>query len=133
LVALHAGKDVADEARLALLILAVEDLNRAVGFYRAAFGWFQAVDDALYADFALPGDQRLGLYARSGFERNIGQAPVPCRAATSPARRSPAMPTISPPLCVWKELGLGRSVHERSELGARRLRTSPTRMATSWC
>jgi predicted enzyme related to lactoylglutathione lyase len=66
---------MADEARLALLILAVEDLDRAVGFYRAAFGWFQTVDDAVYAEFALPGDQRLGLYARAGFERNTGQAP----------------------------------------------------------
>lgn len=65
---------MADEARLALLILAVEDLNRAVGFYRAAFGWFQTVDDAIYAEFALPGDQRLGLYARASFERTIGQA-----------------------------------------------------------
>jgi predicted enzyme related to lactoylglutathione lyase len=63
---------MADEARLALLILAVEDLNRAVAFYRAAFGWFQTVDDAIYAEFALPGNQRLGLYARASFGRNTG-------------------------------------------------------------
>jgi predicted enzyme related to lactoylglutathione lyase len=69
------GKYMADEVRLALLILAVEDLNRAIGFYRAAVGWVQTVDDAIYAEFALPGDQRLGLDARAGFERNIGQAP----------------------------------------------------------
>jgi predicted enzyme related to lactoylglutathione lyase len=68
-------KDMATEARLALLILAVEDLGRAVGFYRAAFGWVQTVDDELYAEFALPGDQRLGLYAHAGFKGNIGQAP----------------------------------------------------------
>src|SRR4029453_16889639 len=68
-------KYMADEARLALLILAVEDLNRAVGFYRAAFGWVQTVDDTVYAEFALPGEARLGLYARAGFERNIGHAP----------------------------------------------------------
>jgi predicted enzyme related to lactoylglutathione lyase len=66
---------MADEARLALLILAVEDLNRAVAFYRAAFGWSQTVDDAIYAEFALPGNQRLGLYARASFGRNTGQAP----------------------------------------------------------
>lgn len=67
---------MANEARLTLLILAVEDLIRAVRFYRAAFGWVQTVDDAIYAEFALPGDQRLGLYARAGFERNVGQAPL---------------------------------------------------------
>jgi predicted enzyme related to lactoylglutathione lyase len=58
------------------LILAVEDLIRAVRFYRAAFGWVQTVDGAIYAEFALPDDQRLGLYARAGFERNVGQAPL---------------------------------------------------------
>jgi predicted enzyme related to lactoylglutathione lyase len=35
----------------------------------------QAVDDAIYAEFALPGEVRLGLYARAGFERTVGQAP----------------------------------------------------------
>lgn len=69
------GKYIADEARLTLLILAVEDLIQAVRFYRTAFGWVQTVDDVIYAEFALPGDQRLGLYARAGFERNVGQAP----------------------------------------------------------
>jgi predicted enzyme related to lactoylglutathione lyase len=66
---------MADEVRLALLILAVEDLNQAVGFYRAAFEWAQTVDDAIYAELVLPGEVRLGLYARAGFERNTGQAP----------------------------------------------------------
>ena len=67
---------MADEARLTLLILAVEDLIRAVHFYRAAFGWVQTVDDAIYAEFMLPGGQRLGLYARAGFERNVGRVPL---------------------------------------------------------
>src|SRR5690242_10210627 len=66
---------MADEARLALLILAVVDLNQAAGFYRAAFGWAQTADEAVYAELALPGEARLGLYARAGFERTIGQAP----------------------------------------------------------
>jgi predicted enzyme related to lactoylglutathione lyase len=62
--------------RLALIILAVRDLSRAVTFYRAAFGWAQTVDVPVYAEFALPGSLRLGLYQREGFGRNTGQLPM---------------------------------------------------------
>jgi predicted enzyme related to lactoylglutathione lyase len=65
-----------NEARLTLLILAVEDVIQATRFYRAAFGWSQTVNESNYAEFALPGDQRLGLYARAGFARNVGQPPL---------------------------------------------------------
>ncbi|HEY7094014.1 MAG TPA: VOC family protein [Ktedonobacterales bacterium] len=67
---------MAEEARLALVILAVEELKRAAAFYRAAFGWTQTVDEAVYAEFALPGAVRLGLYTHVGFGRNAGQAPL---------------------------------------------------------
>ncbi|HEY7022618.1 MAG TPA: VOC family protein [Ktedonobacterales bacterium] len=67
---------MAEETRLTLVILAVEDLRRAVAFYRAAFRWPQTVDEAVYAEFALPGAVRLGLYTHAGFERNTGQAPL---------------------------------------------------------
>lgn len=67
---------MAEEARLTLVILAVEEVKRAVSFYRAAFGWPQTVDESVYAEFALPGAMRLGLYTHAGFERNIGQAPL---------------------------------------------------------
>jgi catechol 2,3-dioxygenase-like lactoylglutathione lyase family enzyme len=63
------------DARPALIILAVSDLPRAVQFYRTAFGWPQEVDVPVYAEFAMPGDQRLGLYERVAFGRNTGQAP----------------------------------------------------------
>ena len=66
---------MAAEVRLTLLILAVEDLSRAVNFYRAAFAWIQTVNETVYAEFALPGSQRLGLYARTSFGKNIGQVP----------------------------------------------------------
>jgi catechol 2,3-dioxygenase-like lactoylglutathione lyase family enzyme len=63
------------DARLALIILAVSDLPRAVTFYSAAFGWPQVVDVPVYAEFTLPGGQRLGLYQREGFGVNTGQVP----------------------------------------------------------
>jgi uncharacterized protein len=67
---------MAEEARLTLVILAVEELRRAVSFYRAAFGWTQTVDEAVYAEFALSGAVRLGLYTHADFARNTGQAPL---------------------------------------------------------
>lgn len=63
------------EIRLALVILAVADVPRAVRFYRAAFGWEQTVDVPVYAELALPGGMRLGLYAREPFGANTGQVP----------------------------------------------------------
>ncbi len=63
-------------ARHVLTILAVEDLPRAVTFYRGAFGWEHLVDVPVYAEFALPGGMRLGLYERKGFGRNTGQTPA---------------------------------------------------------
>lgn len=63
-------------ARLALVILAVGDLPRAVAFYRGAFGWPQPVAAPTYAEFQLPAGMRLGLYARAGFGANTGQEPV---------------------------------------------------------
>jgi catechol 2,3-dioxygenase-like lactoylglutathione lyase family enzyme len=63
--------------RLGLVILAVDDLARAVGFYRGAFGWPQVVDAPVYAELVLPGDLRLGLYQREAFARNTGQQSTP--------------------------------------------------------
>ena len=61
--------------RLALLILAVGDLEQAASFYREAFAWPQIVDTNVYVEFELPDKQRFGLYQREGFGVNIGQAP----------------------------------------------------------
>lgn len=63
-------------ARHVLTILAVEDLPRAKAFYATAFGWPQAVDVPVYAEFQLPAGMRLGLYERVGFGRNTGQLPA---------------------------------------------------------
>lgn len=68
---MHAGPT------LSLVVLAVADLPRAVAFYRRAFGWGQRVDAPVYAELALPGGMRLGLYQREAFARNTGQAPSP--------------------------------------------------------
>ena len=66
---------IAQQARHTLTILAVEELAGAVRFYTTAFGWPQVVDVPVYAEFALPGGMRLGLYQRQGFGRNTGQLP----------------------------------------------------------
>src|SRR5688572_22857543 len=63
-------------ATLVLVVLAVEDLARAVGFYRAAFGWAQLVGAPTYAELAAPNGMRLGLYEREGFGRNTGRVPA---------------------------------------------------------
>ena len=63
-------------ARHALTILAVEDLQRAVDFYEAAFGWPRIVSTPVYVELSLPAAMRLGLYQREGFARNTGQPPV---------------------------------------------------------
>jgi catechol 2,3-dioxygenase-like lactoylglutathione lyase family enzyme len=59
-----------------LTILAVDDVARATAFYRDAFGWPETVAVPIYAELALPGGMRLGLYARDGFARNTGRAPA---------------------------------------------------------
>jgi catechol 2,3-dioxygenase-like lactoylglutathione lyase family enzyme len=63
-------------ARHVLTILAVADLPRAVRFYRKAFGWPRAVDTPVYTEFELPDGNRLGLYRREGFGRNVGRLPA---------------------------------------------------------
>jgi catechol 2,3-dioxygenase-like lactoylglutathione lyase family enzyme len=63
-------------ARLALVILAVGDPARAVRFYQEAFGWPQHIAANVYAEFALPDGQRLGLYDRAAFARNTGEPPA---------------------------------------------------------
>ncbi|HZK78486.1 MAG TPA: VOC family protein, partial [Gemmatimonadaceae bacterium] len=65
------------DARLALVILAVEDLPRSIAFYRAVLGWTQPVDTPVYAELASPNGMRLGLYDRRSFGINIGQVPAP--------------------------------------------------------
>jgi catechol 2,3-dioxygenase-like lactoylglutathione lyase family enzyme len=64
-------------ARLGLVILAVEDVSRAAGFYRDAFGWPATAETPVYVEFALPHGLRLGLYERHAFAKNPGAAPAP--------------------------------------------------------
>jgi catechol 2,3-dioxygenase-like lactoylglutathione lyase family enzyme len=63
------------QVRHVLTILAVRDLQRAVELYRS-FGWEQVVEEAVYAEYLLPGGMRLGLYQRTGFGKNIGMEPI---------------------------------------------------------
>lgn len=67
---------VKSKLSLALIILAVSDLQRSLGFYRRVFDWQEAVNTPGYVEFQLPNDLRLGLYLREGFARNVGQMPL---------------------------------------------------------
>ncbi len=71
--------------QLSLVILAVDDVQRAVRFYQQTFGWAQIVDAAVYAELELPAGMRLGLYLRDGFVRNTGEpvAAAPPRGTTA--------------------------------------------------
>jgi len=70
------------EARLSLVILAVEDRMLSLTFYREAFGWPLAEDAPAYAELAVPNGMRLGIYDRRGFGKNIGQQPRPTGGVT---------------------------------------------------
>lgn len=66
----------ADTAQLAVLVLAVPDVERAAQFYEAAFGWSVLVREANYVELALPNAMRLGLYRSQGFSLHTKQAPL---------------------------------------------------------
>jgi predicted enzyme related to lactoylglutathione lyase len=66
---------MAERPRLALVILAVPELDPARDFYSRAFGWPITVEAPVYAELALPRGLRLGLYAREGFGKNVGAVP----------------------------------------------------------
>lgn len=63
-------------ARHALTILAVTDLDAATRFYDASFGWTATVRVPVYVEYALPESMRFGLYAREAFGENTGRVPV---------------------------------------------------------
>ncbi len=56
-----------------LTIVAVEELDRSVAFYRAGFGLTPRVETPVYVELALPGGRGLGLYQRDGYARNTGR------------------------------------------------------------
>ena len=66
--------------QLAIVILAVENVERALAFYRLAFGWAPSVDTPVYAELEVDATLKVGLYQRAGFARNIGQLPPPAAA-----------------------------------------------------
>lgn len=56
--------------RLQTILLAVEHVERAATFYRAAFGWETSIDLPVIVDFQVPGGGSLSVYKREGFNRN---------------------------------------------------------------
>ena len=70
--------------RLEIVILAVDDLARAVEFYRKVFDWPVVVSAPAYVELAA-GSLHVGLYDRVGFGRNIGIEPA-IHAQGTPSR-----------------------------------------------
>jgi catechol 2,3-dioxygenase-like lactoylglutathione lyase family enzyme len=68
---------VAGEHQLSIVILAVDDLERARAFYASAFAASEVVSSPSYLELEIGGTTRLGLYERVAFGRNTGQVPPP--------------------------------------------------------
>ena len=64
------------DAHLAIVILAVGDVERAATFYRAAFNTSDAVTTPSYVELDIGGTIRVGLYERIAFGRNTGRVPA---------------------------------------------------------
>ena len=68
------------------VVLAVEDVDRAYAFYRAAFGWESHLEwPGEYVELELPDDDWLGLYRRAGYAESAGAQPVQLNGDVSPA------------------------------------------------
>lgn len=63
-------------ARHALTILAVPDLEASTRFYERAFGWPTSVRVPVYVEFVLPDAMRFGVYEREAFGNNTGRVPT---------------------------------------------------------
>jgi lactoylglutathione lyase len=59
------------------VILAVEQLPRAIAFYRAVLEWKQVVDAPVYCELESPSGMRFGVYDRRNFGNNVGRIPEP--------------------------------------------------------
>ncbi len=59
-----------------LTILAVEDIERSVRFYRGVFGWSARVEVPVYVEFEFPSGCGLGVYQRDAFAKNPGHQPA---------------------------------------------------------
>ena len=67
------GKPNAPE--LSMIILAVEDVERAARFYESAFGWPRRTDVPVLVEFELPDGRGLAVYQAKGFAGNTGRMP----------------------------------------------------------
>jgi|SRR6478609_7642075 len=56
----------------AIVILAVDSVERAVAFYKTAFGGTETITSPSYVELDM-GNVRLGLYERAAFGQNIGR------------------------------------------------------------
>lgn len=58
-----------------LTILAVNDFQKSLAFYRKAFSFKQTVDVPVYAEFEIEDGHKIGIYDRTSFGLNTGIVP----------------------------------------------------------
>ena len=101
---------------VAIVILAVDDVERASAFYRAAFGWRVRAAVPVYVELDTGGGTAVALYLRSGFGANTGAA----------ALASPTTGTTATELYVRVD-DLDDAVRRLSAAGARELSAAAPR------
>lgn len=67
----------------AMVIFAVDDVERSATFYRQAFAWTPRVSTPVYVELEISETLRLGLYERASFGKNIGTTPPPASGELS--------------------------------------------------
>lgn len=72
--------------RHGVTILAVDNLERSLAFYAAAFDWSVRTQSGNYAELSLPGGMGLALCTREGFEKYITKSPPLSSADVSPVQ-----------------------------------------------
>ena len=76
--------DVSD-AKLSMILLAVNDVSRSAAFYEAAFGWKRRTDVPVLVEFDLADGGALAVYQRDGFSKNTGRIPTQAAAHSTSA------------------------------------------------
>jgi len=118
--------------RLAIVILGVADIPRALGFCRSVFGWTLEVETPVYVEFSLPDDMRLGLYQRDAFARNVNEAIHAIPAEALAPTELYLFPDDLEATAVRLHVAGARPLSSLPAIGATRPLISPTPTATSW-
>jgi catechol 2,3-dioxygenase-like lactoylglutathione lyase family enzyme len=105
--------------RITLLTLAVDDLERAVAFYRDGLGWptegivGTQFEHGAVAFFRLDGGLRLALWPRTSLAADTGLPAAPARSDSAPG-----LPTVALAHNVGSQEAVHAVLHEAAAAGA---------------